>query len=290
MARSGRPRANLEKAILAEMSENLKRIAVMVAEKLKSSEHSRARMTFEAACLLLILEHGTDYEKARCEPLIRRLRETKWGQSNDPYRKLPDRDFLEDFIQYYAPNWNWRKDATEGEIEDKIYKQENERIAKAHAEDVRWKMALTNKFCTPDAPDAGLLGLLAWEWRHKPLSPEEMKRPGWSVKQRWKVIRRTWPTLRELKLATAIPERVIKKIIANLRPRKGEIVKQPIRNRSSKSGTVPCRYGPRLVIGVIDEFVNRLPEFPIADEGRKRLRKTATCVKRAFVARLSRSR
>src|SRR5438128_4916439 len=93
MARSGRPRANLEKAILAEMSENLKRIAVMVAEKLKSSEHSRARMTFEAACLLLILEHGTDYEKARCEPLIRRLRETKWGQSNDPYRKLPDRDF-----------------------------------------------------------------------------------------------------------------------------------------------------------------------------------------------------
>ena len=97
------------------------------------------------------------------------------------------------------------------------------------------------------------------------------------------------PTLQELNLATAIPERVIKKIIKRLRPKKGEIIKA-VRNKFSKLGAIPLRYAPRLVIGVLNEFVTRLLEFPIDDEERKGLRRTALLVKQAFAARLGRSR
>jgi len=41
---------------------------------------------------------------------------------------------------------------------------------------------------------------------------------------------------------------------------------------------------------VLNEFVTRLLEFPIDDEERKRLRRTALLVKQAFAARLGRSR
>jgi hypothetical protein len=80
---------------------------------------------------------------------------------------------------------------------------------------------------------------------------------------------------------------VIKKIIANLRPNKGEIVKKPLRRKSSRCGAVPLRYGPRLVIGVLNEFVNRLQDFSLGNEEQKQLRKTALLVKRAFAARLN---
>src|SRR5262249_40708069 len=130
-------------------------------------------------------------------------------------------------------------------------------------------------------------------------SPEEFKRFGWSAWKHRTVIRETWPTLRELKLATAIPERVLARIIKKLRPQKAEMTKEPrivplvfdpSRHKSSRRGTVPLRYGPRLVIAVLNELLNRLPEFPIDDGERKRLRKTALLVKRAFAARLIRSR
>jgi hypothetical protein len=100
-------------------------------------------------------------------------------------------------------------------------------------------------------------------------------------------------------LATAIPERALGKIIKNLRPQKNErtteprivpLVFDPSRRKSSRHGAVPLRYGPRLVIGVLNEFLNRLPEFSIDDGERKRLRKTALLVRRAFAARLGRSR
>jgi hypothetical protein len=180
-----------------------------------------------------------------------------------------------------------RKHALE-EVEDRNYQQENERIAKEHAEDARWRMACTSKFSTPDVPDAVLLITLAWEWRTKPLKNPHA-RHWWENRKRYRVIRTTLPTLQELNLATAIPERVIKKIIKRLRPKKGEIIKA-VRNKFSKLGAIPLRYAPPLVIGVLNEFVTRLLEFPIDDEERKRLRRTALLVKQAFAARLGRSR
>ena len=100
-------------------------------------------------------------------------------------------------------------------------------------------------------------------------------------------------------MATAIPERVLEKIIKNLRPQKNEITKEPQivpsffdpkRGKSVRRGAVPLRYGPRLVIGVLNDFVNRLREFSIEETERKQLRRTALLVKRAFAARLDSSR
>ena len=50
--RHGRPPINREEKILAEMSEDEKRLEVMIGEKLGNSERSPVRMTFEAACVL----------------------------------------------------------------------------------------------------------------------------------------------------------------------------------------------------------------------------------------------
>jgi hypothetical protein len=189
---------------------------------------------------------------------------------------------LEEFIQYHSPNWDWRTEAQIGEVEDRRYQRENERLAKVHADDARWGMAVTSKWYTPEVPDACGLLRLAWEWRSKKPTREKS---GWKHQR---FIRRTWPTLRELKLATAIPEKTLRKIIRNLRPKKTEMTRAS--RHGSKRGAVPLRFGPRLVVGVLDEFVNRLPEFPIDNEEKKRLRKIATQVKRAFVARLGPSR
>src|SRR6266513_2191355 len=134
MARPGRPRANPEQKILAEMSEDEKRVEAILAEKLKSSAQSGFRMAFEAACVLHTLERGTQYQRALCERAIRGLRRTQWARANDPYGKLPDPEFLERFIEGHAPGGNWRESARIGEIENENYERENERLAKMHAD------------------------------------------------------------------------------------------------------------------------------------------------------------
>ena len=270
--RSGRPRANLEQKILAEMSQHKQRMEAIVAEKLGQNLIDRfltslAKRTVpldEAAkWFRLILEYGSEDAIARCAALVRKK---VWARDTDPDGKFPNRTLLEHFIEVHAPGWDWRKEADEGKQADDI----EERFAKERAEDARWRMANATKFYTPDAPDGVLLSLLAWEYR-----------------KRRRIIRRVWPTLRELKLATAIPERTLQKLIKSLGPARGEIIKEPLRHKFSRRGAVPLRYGPRLVIGVLNEFVNRLPEFPMDDEQRNQLRKTALVVKRAFVARLN---
>lgn len=221
---------------------------------------------FEAACLLLALERGTPLQKIRLNLEVPKFR--KWAEQHGPSGNRPDdREFLKSFIEEHAPGWDWRKEAAIGEVEDWNYERENKRIAKERAEDARWRMARTSKFYTPNVPDAGLLLGLAWKWRHK----------------------KPWPTLRELKLAMAIPERLIRKIIKRLRPKKGEIIRGSLRHEFSRRGAVPLHYSPRLVIGVLHEFLGRLSEFPIDDEERKRLRKSAITVKRSLASKLSSS-
>jgi hypothetical protein len=270
--RSGRPRANLEQKILAEMSQHEQRMEAIVAENLGQNLIDRFLTSLaevplgEAAkWFRLTLEYGSEDAIARCAALVRKK---VWARDTDPDGKFPNRKLLEHFIEVHAPGWDWRKEADEGKQADDI----EERFAKERAEDARWRMAHATKFYTPDAPDGVLLCVLAWEYR-----------------KRRRIIRRVWPTLRELKLATAIPERTLKKIIKRLRPKKGEIIKLPLRHKFSRRGALPLRYGPRLVIGVLNEFLNRLPEFPIDDAEQKRLRKTALLVKRAFAARLNAS-
>jgi hypothetical protein len=269
IVRLGRPRVNLEQKILADMSEHDRRIEAILRQKVNLNRPFI--WAFEAACLLLALERGTRLEKIRLEAEIPKF--NNWAKlhgprDNGPRDKCPDaREFLKSFIEAHAPGWDWRKDAAIGEVEDWNYERENKRIAKERAEDARWRMACTSKFYTPDVPDAGLLLGLAWKWRHK----------------------KSWPTLRELKLAVAIPERLIRKIIKRLRPKKGEIIKGSLRHKFSRRGAVPLHYGPRLVIGVLHEFLGRLSEFPIDDEERKRLRKSALTVKRSLASKLSSS-
>jgi hypothetical protein len=254
------------------MYEDEKRVEAILAEKLKSSAQSGFGMAFEAACVLRTLERGSEYQKACCEPLIQKLRKTTWANAIDLHVRLPDTEFLERFIEAHAP----RKEADGGAVENpnedrRNYEQDNERIANLRAETERFSKAIRNRFITAAAPDSGMLLCLR---QIRPNDPT------------------TWPTLRELKVATAIPERTIKRIVANLRPkpRQAEIVTIPLRHMFSKRGALPLRYGPRLVVAVLKEFVNRLPKFPIDNEEQKRLRKIATCVKRALTVGAGRSR
>jgi hypothetical protein len=313
MARPGHPRANLEEKILADMAEHEKQLEAIVAEKIDFNRPSI--LTFEAACLVLRIERGADPQAVRGTAIFRTI--NQYAQAHGPHgRWRGARDFLEEFIQHYAPKWKWREQIDDGNVRvkqfaaagqpdarrvclswqcteklrriiptdpagwatlpGKIYyggsRSRNERIAKERASMKRHDEARVNRFVTADEPDAGMLHDL--RQRIIPTDPT------------------TWPTLRELNLATAMPERTIKTIVANLRPkpRQAEIVKIPLRHKFSKCGAMPRRYGPRLVIGVLNEFVNRLPEFQIGNEERRRLQKTAMRIKRAFVARLTHSR
>jgi hypothetical protein len=245
---------------------------------------------------------------------IHKLRRSRRGQRIDQLVKRRDPEFLEAFVARYAPGWNWRdwrEKNDDGEVHlkqivvnqpdprrvclswqcteklrqiiptdpadwatlpGKIYysgsRSRNDQIAKEVARMKRHDEARVNRFVTADEPDAGMFRDL--RQRIIPTDPT------------------AWPTLRELKLATAMPERTIKGIIANLRPtpRQAEIVTIPLRQMFNRCGAMPQRYGPRLVIGVLNEFVNRLPEFQIDDKERKRLRKIA----RGIVSGFSHSR
>jgi hypothetical protein len=302
MTRRGRPLIDLKKDILDEMSEGKKCLAAVVREKLGHSNRS-SPIVFAAVRVLVILERGTEYEKARCERIIRQLRE--WAQVKGPHGIWHnDHDFLTCLIEEHAPGWKWREQIDDGNVRVKQFaaagqpdamrvclswqcteklrriiptdpadwatlpgkicyggsRSRNERIAKERAWMKRHDQARVNRFVTADEPDAGMLHDL-----RKRIIPTDPT---------------TWPTLRELKLATAMPERTIKRIIANLRPtpRQAETVTMPLRQIFNRCGAVPRRYGPRLVIGVFNEFVNRLQEFQIDDKERKRLRKIATRV------------
>jgi hypothetical protein len=270
--RFGRPRANLEKRVLAEMSAQDKQLEAIIAGKINFN--TLGNMVFEAASLLL--NYRADPRKIELTPIYHTI--YRCAQKRGPHGRWRDAcDFLEEFIHYHAPNWNWRAEAVKGGIERRDCKRENERIAKDIAADARLRMARATKSHTPDAPDGLLLYGLACEH-------------GRSLRGQRRIVRRTLPTLRELKLATAIPEREMRRIMSDLRPKQGEIIKQPLRHKFSRCGAVPLRYGPRLVIGVLNELLNRLQQFSIEDEERESLRKTTLTVKRAFAARLGNSR
>ena len=60
-----------------------------------------------------------------------------------------------------------------------------------------------------------------------------------------------------MKLAMGLSERTIRQIIKSSRPKKSELALK-----------TPKRFGPRLVLGVIEEFLNRLPDLEIGETQR----------------------
>jgi hypothetical protein len=274
MARSGRPRKNreLEKArakIIAHR-EGLKNLISLIPQKaenkktrVKGAPRTAHRRAWRAAQIRLTLERGTRNQKDRCKQKIAQLR--AWARVNGPRDpSLDDCEFLEQFIKKHAPNWKFRdflNDGTLAEQDDKITK------------DFAWldlqDKARTDRFVTANEPDAG------WLSAPRRLIPNDPT---------------TWPTLRELKLATAIPERIIKKIVASSAPKKAEIVRKPLRHLFSKRGAPPKRYGPRLVLSVLNEFLKRLPSYSMGDAEREHARKAAMTTKRSLAAKLASSR
>jgi hypothetical protein len=219
---------------------------------------------------LRVLRDGTPHQKVLCKEYISSLRKTEPGRSVDPYGKLEDVDFLARFIKNcedsVPPGFKrafelWPRGPVKVSAPDEK-RARDARIAKEQAWMKRHDEARVKRFVTADEPNEGMLHDL----RHRIIPTDPA----------------SWATLRELKLATAIPERTIKKMVADFSPRKSEIVTVRRRHKFTKRGACPKRYGPRLVIGILGKFVNHLSQFPIDDVERKRLRKLAMRVKRAL--------
>src|SRR5262245_42445051 len=141
--RSGRPRTNLEEKILAEMSENVKQAAEIVAKTINLNTPSF--MAFEAACLLLQIEAGAVSATIQRKPIFQKV--NQFAKENGPHGKWPGphavRDFLEEFLSFHAPGWNYREEGRQGAIENRNYRRENERIAQEIAQDQRLSLALS---------------------------------------------------------------------------------------------------------------------------------------------------
>lgn len=189
MARPGRPRINLnlERKFLTEMSEDSAQLQAIIQAKIaKHTGNSPYILMFEAAYLLLAIERGASLKDIRSTAIFEKIRQ--YAGAHGWHGKRRDaRDFLEEFVRYYSPGWDWRKEADEGEVEDLNYERDNERLAKMHADDARWGIALRSKSYAPDVPDDRQLLGLAWDWRSK---KSTRKKSGWK-QQRF--IRRTWP-------------------------------------------------------------------------------------------------
>src|SRR5437667_9946386 len=98
MARSGRPRINLEKKILAEMSEEIAQGEAMIASKIDLNRPGI--LASEAACLVLRIERGADPQAGQGTATSQRL--NRYARMHGPpgmWRGA--REFLEEFVQSY---------------------------------------------------------------------------------------------------------------------------------------------------------------------------------------------
>lgn len=299
--------------LLAMSSDDLDREIQRVAATRKMRPFEVA---WSAACAINTLEHGTQ-DQATLAKVIRRLR------SIQPSRERSDAKFLASLIKHYAPGWQWRdqidaesldrfivrsantsqgrrliagmskkdkakldrdpksldladrwqlhhrtkrKSKENPDLEVDETQRRNTAIAEETARIARREAAMTNQFITPDEPDLSYLSHLR----------------GIAVNDST-----TWPTVRDLKMVTAMSERTIKEIIAGLRPKRSEICMPPLRHRGKGRGAFPKRYGPRLVVGVLQQFMRRLTESVIRDADAEILHKTALSVVRSLGQRLS---
>ena len=260
MARRGRPRQSREfERALKELNKSRKDLAQKIRKSpfFKESPSSRA---FVAARLLLTLERGKRFQIARCEPLIAELR--GWVRVNGPIEQSRnDSEFLDQFIKKHAPGWNWRN-----QIDDGTLAAQNEQIAKENAVTYRTDRAKKERFFTANSPNIEYLHAL------KRLVPNDPT---------------TWPTARDLKLATALLERRIEKIIASLSPNKNEVVVIALRHKFRKRGAFPKRFAPRLVRAVLQKFLKVQPSDSSRDKAeREAVRQAAIAAKRSLAAKL----
>jgi hypothetical protein len=192
------------------------------------------QLVWHVAGLLHTLENGLRYQLAQCDKRIGLLRKTKAGRAVDSRARLSQRKFLEALLERYAPQWKWRSeiartkvamdndDARESAVSEQLAARRVRQIAKA------------NRFVTAyDNPDLSRLNSFI----------------------RINVTdKTTWPTRRDLSLATAIPERQIEKIVNQSRPKSSEKATLPLRHVRTGRGRCPIRYAPRLVLAVVREF------------------------------------
>ncbi len=267
MAKSGRPKQTPELNQARATSAATRRRLLQEIKKQSLTRINSLSRSYLAACLLYTLEMGTRFQRAQCEAQINELR--KIARKHGPKGPwLSDYDFLDEFIQSHAPDWDWRKAITDGKPAARDKRLEDE-----WAWLDRQERARSERFVTADNPDLGCLHDL-----ERSLPTLTLKDPT------------TWPTLRLLKLATAIPERRIKEIAASLEPEEGEIATPKRRHLFSKRGAFPKRYGPRLVYEVLTEFVRRLPTYSMVDAERERARKLAVRVKRSLAGKMGADR
>jgi hypothetical protein len=258
--RNNADRAWLKKQLSRIPPKDLQELSEDERKALKKASQFSKRVRL-AIAMLKGIERG--YPRTRFKDLIEELR--VWAKVNGPRdQSLKPWEFLEEFIQEHAPNLQWR------DINDvKALAEMDEEMANENARLEVRKRARKERFVTPIEPDAGWLSYL------RRLNPNDPT---------------TWPTLFELKLATAIPQRVIEKIVAGSVPKKGEIVTIPLRHKVSPCGAFPKRYGPRPVMGVLGEFLKRLPNYAIEDAEREQARKVAVTAKRSLSSKLACSR
>jgi hypothetical protein len=211
-----------------------------LAKKIRELRGKPTRLEFawEAATVLHTIEQPrlSAALKAACDDRVQRLRETRPGYAIDPYGRIPDPEFLEAFIRKCALGWDWRKQ-TEGRKQAEKRAAREERYIREWAQMNRDSRAHRNRHVLPERPDPSRLIFLAA--RIRPNQPM------------------TWPTLKELKLATGLSERTIRQIIKSNRPKKSELIFK-----------TPKRFDLRLVLGVVEKFLERLADVQMDQKPR----------------------
>jgi hypothetical protein len=276
MGRRGRRRVDreLETARKSE-SELDKHVRAIIARKLGTSE---IRQEADKS----IKSEGS--RQAIWESRFRLLRHTEWARGIDPDGKMGDLALFERFRNDPALSTQTRceiahqmglpapvvqelsETAWRNSTHDLDHYEEDDRLSlKERIRFERHCRALMNRSVTPYVPDADQLIRLRKIRLDDP---------------------RTWPTLADLKLATAISRKELQKIIANSQPQTSEI---PAPLRIRKRGALLKRYHTRLVLIVLEEFLKRLRDLPISDAEKQTFRETAMTVKRALTFKLSRS-
>ena len=216
---------------------------------------------------------------------IRMLRKTDWARKIDSHEKLSDDHLLKRFFYDSELSTEDRcriarimglQQKTSDALSKTAWREEQsgkldedgEQLLRARARVEQECRALSKRSVTPFVPTGDDLA------RFRALKPNDPA---------------TWPTLLELKMATAMSEKTLRKFIGGFPPElvKSEIVRGNLR-RLGKGGALLNRYGPRVVLAVVEEFLKRLPNYPIEQAERNLLRKIAMTIKRALTFKLSR--
>ena len=274
---AGNLRAKLKAEVTKERGEDFEKLVKVMGNVWKKMTLQGVVFAVAANLLKATGPNATRFVIVRAKDRLEKLRKTKWGIQIDPSGSREILAFARAFLEKFAAKWDYTKDAIEGDKQELAYRKTESQIIDFWLDDAEQKHAKATRSYVLAKPDGLRLEKL-----------RQIKKNNIA----------TWPDISILRLAFGVTENVVRAEIKRLQLGVTE-TSNSVRKRSvslkanpgfkNPGGKPPKRYGPKVVLALIDCFCSTwLPRNQnLSFEERTTLQKSVMKVKRALSRKIS---